>query len=127
MELTLDINGAVVERSELLNGTLTVTLEGATADGGWTFDGIVSWSRGLIDYPGEGDITLVSADDQIFGTLVGATLRSGADDPLERLDLRYEIDGGEGGYEGASGSATGALDLEGASFRGRWVVTLDSD
>lgn len=122
MELTIDAEGDIAERSELLNGTESVTLEGASADG-WALSGLVSWSIGLVEYAGEGDITLSRSDDALFGTVASAIARE-ADDGGEEFRIRYEIDGGEGRFEAATGVIAGTLRLDGPSFRGRWTVAL---
>lgn len=129
MQLTLDISGDVVERSELLNGTLTVTIAGETPDGAWSLAGSISWSRGLIDYPGEGDITLTCAGGQIFGTVQRAQIHPDPDDERqrERLALTCEVDGGDGAYDGAAGDAEASLLIEAGTFAGRWMLRLDSD
>jgi hypothetical protein len=127
VEIELNISGDVLDRSELLNGTQTVTLDGATDDGAWRLAGEVSWSRGLIEYPGEGDITLEGADGAaLFGTLTAALPRDVESDvdAAEVLALRYEIDGGAGAFAAAAGSATAALYLAGDRFRGRWQISL---
>src|SRR5690348_2978087 len=107
MELHEEIafEGDVVERSELLNGTESVTLEGASEDGTWTLSGAISWNLGLVDYPGEGDLVLASDDgSELYASLI--TARVSERDGSETFDVEYEVDGGAGVWEGASGRIT---------------------
>jgi hypothetical protein len=129
MELRIAITGDIVERQELLNGTQTITLEGASDDAVWTLVGSVSWNRGLVEYAGEGDLALTRDDGaEVFATLATA---DAVDDPVEHPDadhqiiLQYEIDGGSGAFAGALGSANGSMFTEGDRFEGTWVLTLD--
>jgi len=129
MELRIEITGEVVERQELLNGTQSVTLEGADASGEWTLAGGLSWNVGLVDYPGEGDLTLARADGaEIFATLVRAAVVE-TEDSDEAVDhifrLTYEIDGGAGAFLDATGTASAEGTLAGDTFRGRWSLHLD--
>jgi hypothetical protein len=130
MELHIAISGDIVERQELLNGTQTITIEGASSDGAWTLSGSVSWNRGLVDYAGEGDLTLTRDDGaEVFATLVRADV---IDDPAEHPDadhqikVQYEIDGGSGTFADSAGSGDGTVLAEGDRFEGTWVLTLDS-
>lgn len=127
MELRIEITGEIVERQELLNGTQSVTLEGADAAGEWTLVGALSWNLGLVDYAGEGDLTLSRADGaEIFGTLTMARVSERADadevDHVFRID--YEIDGGSGAFAGATGTAEADGTLGGDAFRGVWSISL---
>ncbi len=128
-ELRIEITGEVVERQELLNGTQNVTLEGADATGVWTLVGVLSWNLGLVDYAGEGDLTLTRADGaEIFATLVRADVAE-AGDGIEDADhtfrLTYEIDGGAGEFLDATGAASAQGTLAGDTFRGHWSLHLD--
>jgi hypothetical protein len=128
MELRIEITGEIVERQELLDGTQTVTLEGADGAGEWTLAGGLSWNVGLVDYAGEGDITLSRADGaEIFGTLVRSIVTEVADteDADHAFRLTYDIDGGAGEFADASGTASAEGTLADDSFRGRWAVSLD--
>ena len=58
MQIEIRVEGDVVERTELLNGTCTIAIEGATTDDAWQVAGVWSWNRGLVDYAGEGDLSL---------------------------------------------------------------------
>lgn len=128
MELRIEITGEVVERQELLNGTETITIEGADAAAEWTLVGALSWNLGLVDYAGEGDLTLTRADGaEIFATLVRADVAE-AGDGIEDADhtfrLTYEIDGGAGAFLDATGTASAQGTLAGDAFRGRWSARL---
>lgn len=122
MEIVIEAAGDIVERSELLNGTESVTLEGASA-GGWTLSALVSWSIGLVEYGGEGDITLTSGEDALFATVASASAHA-SDDGADELRVRYEIDGGEGRFEAATGAIDATIRLDGATFTGGWRVAL---
>jgi len=129
MELRIEITGDVVEWQELLNGTQIVTLEGASADG-WTLSGSVSWNIRDASAAGEGDITLTCDDGaDLFGSLVEARVSEIGEREVEEADhamhLEYEIDGGSGAFEGASGSARAGGRLSAEAFRGVWVIALD--
>jgi hypothetical protein len=127
MELRIEIVGEIVERQELLNGTMTIALEGADASGDWTLAGVLSWNRGLVESAGEGDLTLVRRDGaEIFSTLTGATVTDARDDGDADHQFRaaYEVDGGSGAFEGASGDAEGAGWMTGDAFRGAWTLRL---
>jgi hypothetical protein len=127
MELELNCSGDVVERQELLNGTKTVTIEGAADDGAWTLTAVISWNRGLVDYVGEGDVAVARGDDEIFATLVRSEASTpDADDTSDHLiKIQYEVDGGAGTYEGARGAGRAEVRIAGDEFSGRWVLTLD--
>jgi len=128
MELRIEITGDVVEWQELLNGAQIVTIEGASADG-WTLSGSLTWSARDADFAGEGDVTLTRGDGaELFGSLVRARVSEIGEADVEDADramrLDYEIDGGSGAFDGASGSARAEGRLSMESFRGVWVVTL---
>jgi hypothetical protein len=128
MELELACTGDVVERQELLNGTKTITIEGTSDDGAWTLTAVISWNRGLVDYPGEGDVALAHDGDEIFATLVRAEASTpeGDDASDHLIKIQYEVDGGAGTYDGAGGSARAEVRVAGDEFSGRWVLTLES-
>lgn len=126
MKIEIELAGEIVERQELLNGTETVSLAGESGDGRWTMSGLVTWNIGLVSNTGEGDITL-SRDDgaEIFGTLVRGDVAEAAegDDAADyKMRLEYEIDGGSGAFEGATGACEAVGTLAAATFRGRWLV-----
>ncbi len=130
MELRIEITGEVVERQELLNGTQTITIEGADAAADWTLVGVLSWNIGLVDYAGEGDLTLGRLADgaEIFATLIRAGVVETEDsdeDADHAFRLTYEIDGGAGTFADASGAASAEGTLAGDAFRGIWAVRLD--
>ena len=128
MELRIEISGEIVERQELLNGTETVTIEGTDDAGQWTLTGALSWNLGLVDYAGEGDLTLARRDGaELFGTLTRARVTETAGeggDADHRFEAAYEIDGGAGAFEGASGEAQAEGSFGGDGFRGVWRVRL---
>jgi hypothetical protein len=129
MELRIEFSGDVVERQELLNGTQTITIEGASADGKWTLVGSLSWNRGLVDFSGEGDLTLVcDGGDEMYGTPVRVLVEDADDDDDvdHHMQIQYEIDGGTGVYAAASGTARAEALLAGEQLRGTWVLTLES-
>lgn len=128
MDLRIAFSGDIVERQELLNGTQTITVEGTSEDGAWTMVGAISWNRGLVDYPGEGDLSLASEQGEIFATLVGADVSDadGDSDADHLIKLQYEIDGGSGEHDGVGGQATAEGRLAGETYAGVWVLTLDS-
>lgn len=129
MELRIEIVGAIVERQELLNGTQMVTIEGADGGGRWTFAGTLSWNLGLVDYAGEGDLTLARADGaEIFGTLTWARVTEVGDstEADHAFHIEYEIDGGAGGLDGAAGEAEATGSLGGDGFQALLVVKLSS-
>ncbi len=128
MDQSIEFTGEVVERQELLNGTETITIEGADAAVEWALVGALSWNLGLVDYAGEGDLTLTRADGaEIFATLVRAVVLE-AGDGIEDADhtfrLTYEIDGGAGAFLDATGTASAQGALAGDTFMGRWSVQL---
>jgi hypothetical protein len=133
MRIEIDVAGEIVERQELLNGTETVSLEGESGDGRWTLSGLVTWNIGLKSNTGEGDITLARDDGaELFGTLLrGDVTEIVGDDTAEAtadhaMRLEYEIDGGTGAFESATGACQATGSLGAATFRGRWTITLDS-
>ena len=128
MEIAIDFAGEIVERRELLNGTETVSLEGESGDGRWTISGLVTWNIGLVSNADEGDLTL-SRDDgaEIFGTLSRgdvAEVADGAGDADHTMRLEYEIDGGSGAFDGATGACEAVGTLAAGAFRGQWVVRV---
>lgn len=131
MEIEIEFTGEIVERQELLNGTETVSLEGASSDGRWRMSGLVTWNIGLVSNAGEGDITLTRDDGaELFATLVRGDVRETREDDAAEagaahsMHLEYEIDGGGGAFDGATGrcEATGTLQV--AGFAGRWTLRL---
>ena len=126
--MELAIRGEIIERQELLNGTQTVTLAGVSADG-WQLSGEASWNLGLVEYRGEGDITLLREDGaELYGTVLGVSvsLVTDAEEASERFRIDYEIDGGAGAFEGAAGQAMAVGVLEGDAFEGVWSVVLSA-
>jgi hypothetical protein len=125
MDEEITFQGDVVERSELLNGTESVTLEGASGDGVWTLSGGISWNLGLVDYPGEGDLVLARDEgSEVYASLT--TVHVSERDGSEAFEAEYEVDGGTGAWNGASGRITASGAISGESFSGRWHVILES-
>jgi hypothetical protein len=125
MTLRIELTGDVVERQELLNGTQLLTLEGASADGEWTFTGDVAWNRGLVDFAGEGDFTLTRRDGaSIFATVTRSQADESDDDAATELTVAYDIDGGEGEYAGAAGTAAASIRIAAGTFEGVWTLQL---
>jgi len=122
MRLELEFNCEVVERQELLNGTEMIIIAGASAHG-WTIDGTIAWNVGLVDFAGEGDLTLTSADGEIYATLVRAVARPDEDDAW-RFDLAYEADGGAGLFERVEGEIRAIGTLTGDVLAGCWIAEL---
>jgi hypothetical protein len=131
MEIIVEATGDVVERQELLNGTRSVTIEGGSADGRWRVQGTLSWNLGLVEYAGEGDITLSTDGGEIFGTVgaveaheAASSIGGLAGDDEGALELRavYLIDGGAGEYDGTTGAGRAEVRLAGDTFTGRWSV-----
>jgi hypothetical protein len=131
VEIEIGFAGEVVERQELLNGTETVSLEGTSADGAWTMSALVAWNIGLVSSAGEGDITFVRDDgSEIFGSLLrGEVVETVSEDSGEQSDhtmrLEYDIDGGSGAFESATGRCRAVGTLSAATFRGTWSLALD--
>jgi len=131
MELRIVAAGDIVERQELLNGTRSIAIEGASDDGAWSVSGAISWNRGLLEYAGEGDLTLSHEDgDEILATLTRATVNAQGDDGEPGVDhvmkLEYAIDGGAGAFEGAGGRVTGTGALSGERFEATWTVAVET-
>lgn len=129
MKLIIDIAGEVIEWQKLLNGTQIVTIEGASADGEWTLSGGFSWNIRSGSGTGEGDSTLSRTDDsELFGTLAGGdvTETSAIDDAQADFTMRltYEIDGGAGEFDNATGTAGAEGTLSRESFRARWSLEI---
>jgi hypothetical protein len=123
MELRIEIEGEVVEREELLNGTQVLTIEGRSGDG-WTLSGGLSWNVGLSERGGEGDITVSRQDGaEVYGSLSRLEASESGGEG-EELRLRYEIDGGAGEFEAASGTAEAEVSVTGTTFRGVWRLPL---
>lgn len=130
MQLLVEFAGDIVERQELLNGTQILTIEGASADGAWSLVGEISWNVGLVDYAGEGDITLQREDGvELLATLVSAVVSeigdSSLDDADHQLHAAYEIDGGSGDFEAVIGSVTAHGVLAGGTFRVTLAISTE--
>lgn len=125
MELHVHVEGEVVERSELLNGTCTIAIEGETADGRWQIAGVVSWNRGLVEYVGEGDLSVAGSDGEVFASLTASDAEAGGEDETDvRLAVSYEIDGGSGRFDDAAGTVEGSVRVAGDRFEGAWTIAI---
>src|SRR5262245_53686299 len=126
MDLEIEAVGEVVERSELLNATSTIAIEGKTADARWHVGGVLSWNRGLVDYIGEGDLSMTAADGEVFASLTAVVAEQESEDEGSDvlLAVKYEIDGGSGRFEGAAGIVEGRVRVAGDSFDARWTLSL---
>ena len=135
MHIELDITGDIVERQELLNGSTILTLEGASLDGVWTMNGLLGWNIGTQrdqSDGGEGDLTLVRDDgSELFATLTGAAIADtdGTDetDADHTMRLEFEIDGGSGAFESASGTASASGVLAADTFAASWKIDILTD
>ncbi|HXK32761.1 MAG TPA: hypothetical protein VNM91_01955 [Dehalococcoidia bacterium] len=127
--MRIPVAGDVVQWDELLNGTQSVALEGRSDDGRWTVSALLTWNIGLEQRDPEGDLTL-SCDDgadggsEVFGT---ATAQTAREDPAEpgvyHLAVDYEIDGGDGGFAGVTGTLRAELRVWRDSFAGEcWIA-----
>lgn len=124
MRFAVELSGEVVERDELLDGTASVTLEGA--GDGWTLLALLTWNIGPEQGTAEGDLTLTRADGaELFATLASADVVEQAEDPAAlRFSADYDIDGGSGEFAGARGRASATGELQAATFHGRWRFDL---
>jgi hypothetical protein len=122
---TLRFSGDVVEWDELLNGTQLVTIEGASDDGQWTLTGLLTWNIGIEEREAEGDVTLTRADGAaVFGSARSRRVTETEGESAFSVNAEYEVDGGEGAFEGASGRVTAGVQLDRAGFSGEWRVKL---
>ena len=132
VQIQIEIAGEIAERQELLNGTETVSLEGESADGRWALSALVSWNIGLVSNTGEGDITFTRDDGaELFGTLLRGTVNEIPAGDAESagghaMQLEYEIDGGSGAFEAATGGCRASGTLSAATFAGSWMLLLTS-
>jgi hypothetical protein len=125
MRVEIRAEGEIVESQELLNGTRTVAFEASSEDG-WTLSGVVSWSRGLTDFVGEGDLTLVHDDgSEVYASLTRAAVVAASGEAADaELLCDYEVDGGALGFADASGIVTGRIWIERDRVRGEWTVAV---
>jgi hypothetical protein len=119
VEVEFPLEGQVIERQELLDGTVTLTFDGASPDGRWTAVGSLSWSIGPGENTNEGDITLTRDDGaELFGTLAAGDVSEAPGADVDAADyavrVRYEVDSGSGAFDGATGTAEaeGAVSLD---------------
>jgi hypothetical protein len=89
-------------------------------------EGSASWNLGLVDFAGEGDITLTRGGDEVYGTLARIEVRDaseGGDADFE-AEVEYDVDGGAGALEGASGRVRGRMVARAAALAGRWQLEV---
>lgn len=128
MEIEIKASGEITESQELLNGTRTVAFEATSDDGVWLVSGVVSWNLGLVEFAGEGDLTLSREGAEIYATLVSAIADHEADaeddtsDAL--LELTYEIDGGAGEFDAANGGCRGSVKIAASAIEGMWALDI---
>ncbi len=134
MHIEIDLTGDIVERQELLNGTMILTLDGAAADGSWTMSGLVGWNIGTQrdQSVGEGDLTLVRDDgSELFATLTRAAITdtdgTAETDADHTMRLEFEIDGGSGAFESVSGTAIASGVLAADTFAASWAINIQVD
>jgi hypothetical protein len=127
MELVIAFRGEVVERQELLNGTQSVTVDGASAGGEWRVVATVAWNLGVLEYAGEGEVALAGGEGDVYASLIEAAAEAG-----EREDgadwvvrARFEVDGGTGRFESASGTLELVLRLIGGQAEGDMALNLN--
>jgi hypothetical protein len=124
LDIQIALHGEIVERQELLNGTRTVAFDGTSPDGAWSGSGVVSWNLGLVDYAGEGDLTLVRQDGaELYATLLSAVLApSEADEEGDLLTVEYEIDGSEGPIDAIGWRLRGTIRIAADEFESELVL-----
>jgi hypothetical protein len=125
LSFEIEFLGAIVERQELLNGTQSITFEGRSADDAWSVSGMVAWSRGLIDFVGEGDLTLSTPEsDELYAIAMSVEAEDAEAGGSREVRAHYEVDGGTGAYEGATGGLQAALEVAQDGIKGRVRVYL---
>jgi hypothetical protein len=93
VDLHLLVEGDVVERQELLNGTVVLTFEGASMDGAWRFSATASWNAGITASAPEGDLTLARADGaEVLATVTEVTPHQSEEEGSLELELTYVVD-----------------------------------
>lgn len=108
--ISIEFSGDIVERQELLNGSVTVTFEATSEDGTWTLSGSLTWNRGLEAGSEEGDLSLAGPEGELFASLAEATVVPSEDaESAYRVTATYEADGGSGRFA----EADARLALEG--------------
>jgi hypothetical protein len=113
--MRIELQGDVVDLSELLNGTRQATLEGAGQ--GWTLTARVAWRIGLDAAEGEGELTLSRDGDELYATVVAGEASEGEDGSY-CVTARVDVDGGAGAFEGASGTGVLRITLTEETFTG---------
>jgi len=93
--------GEISERTELLNGTLQLSIEGVVAAGSaapWELSASFAWRLGRDgNVPlSEGDLTLASSDGELFATLDEGVATVDPDSGAASLRATFIVDGVEG-------------------------------
>lgn len=128
VDITLEFEAEIVDEQRLLNGVHSVSIDGRTEHEGRSWSLALSFDRakGVEAVVEEGDLSLNSDDGTLF-----AGLESGQADIVideiagserEVFALSFEVSGGEGRFEGATGQVVLRGELEGG--RGRMVAAL---
>ncbi|MBI2761653.1 MAG: hypothetical protein HYX51_09540 [Chloroflexi bacterium] len=127
LQLTVNFAAAIVEQETLLNGARIYTLEGEDQPStGRRLNLTFRWpvQSQSVD---EGDITLADPTGAVInGVLVEGTAEeiTDADGSVNaaRIDLRFEVNGGDGTYASAEGSVrvSGTIAGEGAGTGGAY-------
>jgi hypothetical protein len=109
MRLTITFAGAIADQQRFLDGARVYTVEAEDQPAtGWRLS--LALRRPMVtERVEEGDLTLVEpGGGELSATLVEGTAAEIADEDgvvnAARIDLRFEVSGGEGGFAGAAGS-----------------------
>lgn len=111
--MRIELQGDVLELSELLNGTRQATLEGA--GDGWTITARIAWRIGLDAAVGEGELTLSRGGDELYAMVVEGEA-SEAEDGAHTVNAVVDVDGGAGAFAGASGKGALRVTLNEETF-----------
>ncbi|MGI8553302.1 MAG: hypothetical protein ACR2PL_21325 [Dehalococcoidia bacterium] len=118
---TLDIACQISEDQRLLNGSRVLELEGTA--GGYSLTLALVQPKEPEAPIVEGDLSLTGSEGELFASIESGRISAVVDDisgiELEALDLRLQIEGGEGAYAGTQGTvrllgvlAGGEVDLQ---------------
>ncbi len=122
---SINLTGALTDRESLVNGSRTYRVEGEDNSGaGWRLVMSFRWpvQSEAVD---EGDVTVVDpAGGELYGTLSDGTAAELTDQDGEveaaRIDLQFDVTGGDGSYASASGRihVTGTIAGQGGGTGG---------
>ena len=113
--MRIELQGDVLDLSELLNGTRQATLQGG--GDGWSLTARIAWRIGLDAKVGEGELTLSRGEDELYATIVQGEAVE-AEDGSYDVTAHVDVDAGSGAFEGASGSGTLRVTLNEETFSG---------